>query len=268
MIELFDNIRGLYNFSLPCEPLRPFIEFYSESSPEETCRIAAGKPFTIEMFPSWTPTIWINLGTSYLLTTGQSQQCISRDTDIVVLRDLPTIRHNHAGDHIFTIKFFPGGLEAILGANQTKLAGRVVPVRQILPADVLHDLKTAPSPGLRLPIIQNYFLTSLARIPRKDHYFQLIRSSIGDFESADMSSNTTQLAERHFVHSRTINRYFHRVVGLSPKKYFSILRARTALTGYLADRTSFSPEAFGYYNSGHFYKAIRQFTGRRLGDRT
>ena len=82
-----------------------------------------------------------------------------------------------------------------------------------------------------------------------------------------MLPNISQLAERLFSHSKTINRYFHRVIGLPPKKYLSISRARTALTNYLADPAAFSPEAFGYYDRSHFNKAIRQFTGRRLAGR-
>jgi len=267
MTEIFDNIRGIYDFSLPCEPLRPFIEFFSESSPDRTALLAAGRGFTIEMFPSWTPTFWINLGAAYRLTAGQNHHHISKDDDILVLRDTPTARHNHPRDHLFTVKFFPGGLEAILGFNQTKFTGRVVPLREILPARLLHDLRTALSPAQRIPLLENYFLAALAQRPNKDHYTQLVRDSIGLYENDAMLPNISQLAERLFSHSKTINRYFHRVIGLPPKKYLAISRARTALSSYLAARTNFSPEEFGYYDRSHFYKAICQFTGRRLAER-
>ena len=267
MTEIFDNIRGIYDFHLPCEPLRPFIEFFSESSPERTARLSAGKPFTVEMFPSWTPTFWINLGAPYRLTTGHSHQKISPDNHILVLRDTPTTRHNHCADHIFTVKFFPGGLEPTLGINQTNFIGRVVPLREILPARLLDEIKTASSATQRISLLENHFLTTIARRPDKDHYTQLVRDSIGLFENTAMLPNTSQLAERLFIHSKTINRYFHRVIGLPPKQYFSILRARIALTSYLAERRNFSPEAFGYFDKSHFYKTVRQFTGRRITDR-
>lgn len=266
MTEIFDNIRGIYDFRLPCEPLRPFIEFFSESSPEKTALVAAGNPFTVEMFPSWTPTFWINLGASYQLTTGHNCQKILPDNDILVLRDTPTTRHNHSADHIFTVKFFPGALQPTLGINQINFIGRVIPLREILPARLLDRIRTAPSATQRISLLENYFLTALARRRDKDHYTQLVRDSIGLYESTAMLLNTSQLAERLCIHSKTINRYFHRVIGLPTKRYFSILRARTALTSYLAARSDFSPEAFGYYDQSHFYKAIRQFTGRRLAD--
>jgi AraC-like DNA-binding protein len=267
MTEIFDNIRGIYDFTLPCEPLRPFIEFFSESSREKTANLAAGKSFTVEMFPSWTPTFWINLGAPYRLTAGHRHQNILSDNDILVLRDTPTTRHNHSADHIFTVKFFPGGLEPTLGINQTKFIGRVVPLSEILPGRLLDELKTAPSAAQRISLLETHFLTRFARRPDKDHYTRLVRDSIGLYENTAMLPNTCQLAERLFIHSKTINRYFHRVIGLAPKRYFSILRARTALTSFLADRNDFSPDEFGYYDKSHFYKAVRQFTGRRITDR-
>src|ERR1700722_14625665 len=137
MTEIFDNIRELYEFSLPCEPLRPYVEFFSESSAEKTAHLAAGNPFTVEMFPSWTPTFWINLGQPYRLSTGRDTHHIASNHDILVLRDTPTTRHNDPTDHIFTVKFYPGGLESILGLNQTKLAGRIVSLHDFLPPSLL-----------------------------------------------------------------------------------------------------------------------------------
>lgn len=267
MTEIFDNIRELYDFRLPCEPLRPFIEFFSETSSRKTAHITAGNPFTVEMFPSWTPTFWVNLGAPYGLTTGSSHRKIPRGKDILVLRETPTIRHNQSSDHIFTAKFFPGGLEAILGVSQTKYIGRVVPLHEILPPVLLFDVMTASSADRRITVFEDFFLASLTRRSTHDHYTQLVRDSIAAYEDANMLPNATQVAERQFVQSKTINRYFHRVIGLPPKRYFSIVRARTALTNYLADPPAFSPEEFGYYDRSHFYKAICQFTGRRLAGR-
>jgi hypothetical protein len=164
------------------------------------------------------------------------------------------------------VKFFPGGLEATLGINQTDLTGRGVPLRDVLPPRLLYGIRAACSADQRISLFEDFFLSSVSRRRREDHYTQLVRDSIDVYQNADLLPNTTQLAERQFIQSKTINRYFHRVIGLPPKRYFSIVRARTALTGYCADRRNFSPETFGYYDRSHFYKAVRQFTGRRLGE--
>jgi AraC-like DNA-binding protein len=223
--------------------------------------------FTVEMFPSWTPTFWINLGTPYRLTTGHGSYRLPADSDILVLRDSTMTRHNLPADHLFSVKFFPGGLEAVLGISQTKFIGAVVRLNEVLPATLIAQLKSAAGFGQRRSLLEGFFLKSLSRRPKKDHYAQLIRDSVGFYEYAGMHPNTTELAARHFVHSRTINRYFHQVIGLSPKKYFTLVRARAALAGFLANRQQFSPDAFGYYDRSHFYRAARAFTGRRFGEK-
>jgi hypothetical protein len=265
MTEIFDNIREIYDFYLPCEPLRNFIDFFSESSPQRTERLAAGRPFSVGMFPSWTPTFWVNLGASYRLATGQGSHQIGPADDIVVVRDMTVTRYNHPTDRLFTVKFFPGGLQSILGIDQTRFIDRVVALGDILPASLLRELRLAAAPEHRIALLEHYFLSPLNRRHQKDHYSRLIRDSIGTYQDEGLRPNTSQLAEKIFVHSKTINRYFNRVIGVPPKKYFATLRARTALTGYLADRAGFSPETFGYYDRSHFYKSIRQFTGRRFG---
>ena len=79
-----------------------------------------------------------------------------------------------------------------------------------------------------------------------------------------MQLNTGEIAEKMFVTSKTINRYFHRVVGIPPKNYFSVLRARTALTHYVNHKADFAPYDFGYYDMSHFYKEVVRFTGKKL----
>lgn len=265
MTEIFDNIRGIYDFCPPCQELQPFIEFFSESSNERTASLAAEKHFTVEMFPSWTPTFWINLGAPYTLTTGYGSYDIPAGSDILVLRDSTMTRHNLPADHLFSVKFFPGGLEAVLGISQTKFIGSIVRLSQVLPPALIAQLKTTAGFPQRKALLENFFLARLSRRTKKDHYTQLVRDSVGFYEHAGMHPNTTEVASRQFVHSRTINRYFHHVIGLSPKKYFTIVRARAALAAFLANRQQFSPEAFGYYDKSHFYKAAREFTGRRFG---
>lgn len=92
MVEIFDNIGKIYQFSLPCEELASYIEFFSESSPDATYAFAGNTCFTVKMFASLTPTFWINLGTPYYLTLGNKRFLIPADKDILLTRD--TIAHS------------------------------------------------------------------------------------------------------------------------------------------------------------------------------
>jgi AraC-like DNA-binding protein len=263
MVEIFDNIKKIYRFSPACEDLSQYIEFFSESCIEDTAGLAGGRNFQVKMFPSWTPTIWINLGKTYHIELQDKWYRINKDEDILVLRDMTTVRHNQAADYIFTVKFFPGGLEAIFAISQIKLLGRIIPLQEIMDGHLIETVRMAPSFGSRMELLQNDFLTKLNRQRRKDHYLNIVRDSIMAAEDT-MQINVGQMAEKMFVTSKTINRYFKQVVGVSPKKYFSSLRSRAALTNFIGDRSNFIPENFGYYDMSHFYKEIIKFTGQRM----
>lgn len=264
MVEIFDNIRKLYNFSPPCPELEDYIEFFSESSFGETALHANSKSFTVKMFASWTPTIWINLGAPYQLTSGDKCYTIGVSNDVLVLRDSIVERYNLPSDYIFTVKFFPGGLEAVLGVNQANFISKVVALNNVLPAMLIHQIKIAGSFEQRMVLLQDFFLLRHSRQQRKDHYIHLVKDSIDLYVANRMQYNTSEVAERNFVTSKTINRYFNNVVGTGPKKYFSILRARAALTAYVASRDRFSPCDYGYHDMSHFYKEIVKFTGQGL----
>lgn len=264
MTEIFDNIRKLYNFYVPGHELANYIEFFSESSAAETYRHVTSNRFTVKMFPSWTPTMYINLGEPYQLSIGDEYYQIQKTTDVLILRNTIVERHNLPTDHIFTIKFFPGGLEALLGINQVQLVDRVVNLETVLPLTLIQRLKRLADFNERIELLEQFFLRQYQARKKPDHYRTFVADTLGTFESSGLVLNTSQLADRMFVTSKTINRYFHRVVGTSPKQYLSTVRARAALSGYVADKDHFSPYDYGYYDMSHFYKDVVKLTGRKL----
>lgn len=264
MPEIFENIRKLYKFYTPDNELAEYIEFFSESSADETYRYVADNPFTVRMFPSWTPTCYINLGEPYQLTVGVNQYLIQKTTNVLILRNSIVERFNLPTDHIFTIKFFPGGLEAVLGINQVSLIDQVVRLENILPAMLIQRVKQSSDFKARVELLEQFLLRQYHSRKKLDHYQTFVADSIGTFGNTGMELKTSQLAERMFSTSKTINRYFHRVVGTPPKNYFIMVRARTALTHYVANKHLFSPYDYGYYDMSHFYKDIIKFTGRKL----
>lgn len=264
MTEIFENIKKLYRFYAPDNELAAYIEFYAESSARETERYVANNRFTIRMFPSWTPTCYINLGEPYRLTVGANQYLIRDDTDVLILRNSIVERHNLPTDYIFTIKFFPGGLEAILGINQVKLVDQVVRLETILPATLIQRVRQLPTFEERIDLLQHFFLSQYQGRKKLDHYRTFVTNTIGTFGASGMELTTSQLADRMFATSKTINRYFHRVIGLSPKQYLSQVRTRAALSDYVVDKKRFSPYDYGYYDMSHFYKDVVKFTGQKL----
>lgn len=264
MVEIFDNIRKIYQFSPPCDDLAEFVEFFSESSSEATHTYFGNAPFTVKMFPSWTPTFWINLGSAYSLAMGNKQHLIHPGQDILIVRNSTVERYNFPADYIFTVKFFPGGLEAIFQIDQSKLINQVVELREILPASLILAVRKADRFENRIKLLQHFFLCELKKKKNCDHYLRLVKETIGCYEEGQMQYNVNELSARLFTTSKSINRYFERVIGTTPKHYFSILRARSALTSYVTNKKTFIPADFGYYDMSHFYKSVISFTGDKL----
>jgi AraC-like DNA-binding protein len=264
MIEIFDNIRKIYLFSPPCEELADYIEFFSESSADATHAFTGNACFTVKMFPSWTPTFWINLGASYYLTLGNKHYLIASGKDILVTRDTIAERHNQPSDHLFSIKFYPGGLEAVLGIDQSSLGGRPVHLQDILPASLILLIKRAEGFEKRKKLLEDFFLSRMKTKNPRVHYTELVRKTIATYEMGSMQYNVNEIAENLFTTSKTITRYFNKVIGTTPKNYLSIVRSRTALTAYVSDKKRFDPSVFGYYDMSHFYKEIIKFTGERM----
>jgi len=263
MVEIFQNIRKIYTFAQPCGELAEHIEFFSESSPEATRHYVSGQNFSVKMFASWTPTFYINLGAPYQIHVGNNRHFIGADEDILILRNSIVERYNTPTDNIFTVKFYPGSLEALLGIKQNLLADRVVSLNKILPANLLNQIKQPIDFSERIALMEQFFLANYRKQP--DHYIKFVKDAIDNFSEAGLQASNGALAERMFTTSKTINRYFNQVIGTSPKSYFSIMRARTALTAYVQSRPDFIPYDYGYYDMSHFYKDVVKFTGQKVG---
>jgi AraC-like DNA-binding protein len=264
MVEIFDNIRKIYQFSPPCAELADHIEFFSESSDDATYTHIGNACFTVKMFPSWTPTFWFNLGSPYQLRIEGQRYKVSAETDILIIRDHIVERVNQPTDHIFSIKFFPGGLEAVFDIDQSKLKNRVIHLQEILPPSLITQVKKLNDFSNRVQLLQHFFLSHLRKKKSRDHYMHFVRDTIACYEEGQLHYNVNEISARLFTSSKTINRYFNKIIGTSPKNYFNIMRARTALTAWIADRRTFQPTDFGFYDPSHFYKEMNKFTEQKL----
>jgi AraC-like DNA-binding protein len=265
MTEIFDNIRKLYRFNIPCEPLVECIEFFSESSLEAMDRFIDTDKFTVKLFPSYTPTIWLNLGSCYQLKNGNAWHTVDERSDILLLRNEIVERRNLPTDNIFTVKFNPGGFETIFGISQTTIGSDVIPVEEIIPAAFIKKLKGLGCFEDRKALFESFFLEKLEKNNKREgFYLQCIKETMHAFTGPALETAISELARKLYISEKTLYRCFTKVVGTSPKNFQAITRARTALTCYVANPAAFSPYDHGYYDMSHFYKSVVKFTGQKL----
>lgn len=263
MTEIFDQIRKLYRFLPPQEALVQHVEFFSETNLLFAKTYIKEESFTVKLFPSFTPTIWMNLGSPYQLINGAVQHRVDQKSDVLVLRNEIIERCNAPTDNIFTVKFLPGGFEAIFGVSQVIIGSEVVMLEELVPASIISRIKQAPDFEERVKLWEEYLIERKSRNP-ESHYLGTIQRAINVFNDADMQLSVAQLADKLFMGEKSLNRYFNRVVGTGPKSYFNIYRARAAVTGFLIDQSCFLPQDYGYYDMSHFYRDAVNFTKRRF----
>ncbi|HZY38514.1 MAG TPA: hypothetical protein VFE53_17770 [Mucilaginibacter sp.] len=264
MIEIFQDIKKTYVFSQASLALTDFIEFYGETCPEKTSKYLQGNAYTIRMFPSWTPTFYINLGTAYQMSVGNQLHTIGSADDVLIARNNIVERFNQPDDHIFIVKFHPGCLEALLGYSQASLNQGTVDLRLLLPTVCLKNLKRAGTFAERCLLMDRYLEQLSGSAGNKKICSDVVRQATDDYLADRTMLSNGRLSEKYFTTSKTLYRYFIKATGASPKQYFSGLRARLALAEYVKVPRQFDPYPFGYFDRSHFYKDVRNFTGQKL----
>jgi AraC-like DNA-binding protein len=264
MTELFNNIRGLYRFEAPCDELKNYIEFFSESCSEATKQFVGNQSFSIKMFKSWTPTFWINLGPSYRLMLNNMVHSIKANSAIAVTRAVTAERLNHPSDYLFTVKFHPGALKHLIDVDLVKLSSGIVELNELLPGSLIQKIKCAECLEQRISLMEEYFLQKLSSKKKTDHYSHLVEQTIAFYKEGGMKFNVDELSLQSFTTSKTLRRYFERVIGVAPKQYFESVRMRAALPSFLNDWKNFDPTVYGYHDKSHFRRSIVRFTGERL----
>lgn len=264
MTEIFENIKKLYLFELPCAALAPYIEFFSETSISATKIHIQTEEFTVKLFPSYNPTIWINLGSPYHLKNGVHWQRINEATDVLVLRNEIIERRNLPLDNIFTIKFFPGGLEAIFGISQAKIGSDVVNLNELIPSSSIKKFKNLSSFNDRISLLQELFLAKLHSNKKTNYYFNCVQQAIDTFHLSGLELKNKEIVQELAISDKSMYRYFTKMVGTNPKQFMAMNRVRIALTAYVEQHTTFSPYLYGYYDMSHFYKDVVKFTGQKL----
>ncbi|NML22030.1 AraC family transcriptional regulator [Pseudoflavitalea sp. G-6-1-2] len=264
MTEIYHDIRKLYLFRRPSDELAGLIEFFSETSQDSMFRHIGTEVFTVKLFPSFTPTIWINLGTPYLLQNGNEHYEIPSNGDIILLRNEIVERTNLPTDNIFTIKFNPGGFESVFGISQSLIGSHVLPVTHFIPAPLIKKLKRSAGLDDRIRLLEQYFVDKMEAQRSGNHQLKYVTEAIRIVESGNWSAGNAGLAKQLCITEKSLYRYFNDAVGVNPKTYFSFARARTALTSWVKDPSGFEATEFGYYDRSHFYKDVRRLTGSKL----
>jgi AraC-like DNA-binding protein len=163
------------------------------------------------------------------------------------------------------VKFRPGGFSGFLGRPVHEITDRALSPAAVfgdagaaLAADAAERADAADKIALAEAFLR-------ARMPPPDPEVELVQAVVVDMLGVDPGSTVAQIARRHAVSTRTLQRLFRRHVGVGPKWVLRRYRLQEAAEQLAAgERSDWTRLALdlGYFDHAHFIRDFRAVVGR------
>ena len=163
------------------------------------------------------------------------------------------------------VKFRPGGFSGFLGRPVHEITDRAVSLGDAFgPAGdrLAADAATRPDADGKIALAEAFLR---ARLPAPDPEVQLVHDVVADMLEVDPGATVAEIAERHAVSTRTLQRLFRRHVGVGPKWVLRRYRLQEAAEQLAAgERSDWTRLALdlGYFDHAHFIRDFRAVVGR------
>jgi AraC-like DNA-binding protein len=173
--------------------------------------------------------------------------------------------HEHCHGHaVLLASFTPIGATAFLRPSQEEFAGRTTDLADVIsrPAELgrlNEQLASSQNDGLRVKLLEDFLLSRLS-VSAPD---PLVAAAVAWLQQKTDPKRIDDLTRYIGLSQSALERRFRRIVGISPKKFASLVRLRHAVQLRTAgtDLTTAAHGA-GYYDQSHFIKDFRRATGR------
>jgi AraC-like DNA-binding protein len=162
-------------------------------------------------------------------------------------------------------RFKPGAFAAFVDIPMSRLVGRSVPVAEAFGADGVRLQGEVAAEGEQAEQVAAVERFVADRIPEDDEGFELVGAIVADMLSLPPGARVEDVARRHGLSARTLQRLFRRYVGLGPKWVLQRYRLHEAAERMAAgegdDLTRLALE-LGYFDLPHFTTHFRRTVGR------
>jgi AraC-like DNA-binding protein len=172
--------------------------------------------------------------------------------------------HEHCREHaVLLATFTPTGAAGFLRSSMEEFSGITTDLTGLLGrqeelSHLSEQLAGAQNHKRRIKLLED-FLLSRVRVSAPD---PLVTAAVGWFEQPIGAKRIDDLTRYIGLSQSALERRFLRVVGISPKKFASLVRLRRAvrLRAKGADFTA-AAYAAGYFDQSHFINDFRRATG-------
>jgi AraC-like DNA-binding protein len=162
-------------------------------------------------------------------------------------------------------KFRPGAFAAFVELPMSRLVGRSVPVAEAFGADgerLQRSVSRCENEAEQVACVERFFAD---RLPEDDEGFALVSEIVADMLCMPPGARVEEVAARHGLSQRTLQRLFRHHIGLGPKWVLQRYRLHEAAermaAGQGEDLTRLALE-LGYFDLPHFTTHFRRAVGR------
>ena len=163
-------------------------------------------------------------------------------------------------------KFLPAGFAPFAGRPMHELTGKVVELGTLFGAagaQLERAVDAADGQDERLALLHAFLRSRLPADP--DPKAELVDAAVADMRAAAPGTSVAQIAARHHVSTRTLQRLFRHYVGVGPKWVLQRYRLHDAIEQLAGRRgtdwTQFALD-LGYWDHAHFIADFRALAGR------
>jgi AraC-like DNA-binding protein len=163
------------------------------------------------------------------------------------------------------VKFRPGGFSGYLGRPVHEITDRALALGDVFGPDgdaLARETAAHADPAAKL-VLAEAFLRD--RMPPSDPEVELVHAVVVDMLAVDPGATVAEIAGRHAVSTRTLQRLFRRHVGVGPKWVLRRYRLQEAAEQLAAgERSDWTRLALdlGYFDHAHFIRDFRAVVGR------
>lgn len=168
-------------------------------------------------------------------------------------------------NRMFGIRFFSHAASCFLNEDMTQLNNRVSNGADVAGKDMLElhaRLCDSESMQEKIEIVNRLLLSKLKRFKHPDK-ISLISSAMTEMKNGSFHDTIENVALRHGISSRYLQKLFLQHTGITPKLFIKINRFQKSLKLISGQNSSLTDIAYacGYFDQAHFIRDYKSFTG-------
>ena len=252
-----DHFENNYHRHYVQGSLSLFIDFFWQTKFDKLWK-QYPKGFSDALFPNLGYTYLINMGTPFVMQVQNIK--FNMKTDGFLPRPGYIECFHQPGNVLFGIKFKVSPIIFEKKVDFADYKGSIFPLSYLAEAGLLNKIKKATSFEKRVQLLSKYYGEQTNKHEGALQPVNIVTSILNDAaQQNNYTASVEDLASKHKISARTLQRYFLTCTGVNSKEALQLLRIRKAISSILYDPEKFDLTNYGYYDFSHFYKHLKQF---------